>query len=245
MKNTLAVLIFFLVPLQLATANESITLNISEGGYPPYMISNTTGKASGIIVDVLQVIANKYDHVINSVEIPKNRVESGILAGTIDASPSAKEWVSNQDDFIFSDVIVVVKDMLFSPIHTPIKYTQPSDLIGKLVGINLGYFYPRLQPFFDNGKIRTTVAIGEVLMLKKILKGHSQCAVVEELVGKLIIKNDPSMQGKFYISKKEINSYEFRIMFNKKWQSFVSVFNQELAIMKENGNLLKIIMQYN
>ena len=245
MKNTLAILIFCIVPLQLVTAHSSITLNISEGGYSPYMIKSKTENTSGIIVDVLEVIANKFDHVINYAEIPKNRVESRILAGTLDATPNAKEWVSNQDDFIFSDVIVVVKDVLFSPRQTPIKYTEPIDLKGKMIGINLGYYYPRLQPFIDDGKIQTTEAISEVLMLKKTLKHRSHGAIVNELVGKWIIKNDPSLQGKFYISKKAINSYEYRIMFNKKWQSFVSIFNKELAIMKENGDLSKIIQQYN
>ena len=244
MKNTLAVLIFCIVPLQFVTANESITLNISEGGYSPYMIKNKAGKTSGIIIDVLEAIANKYDHAINYVEIPKHRIESRVLAGTIDATPKAKEWVSNQDNFIFTDVIVVAKDVLFSPRHTPIKYTQPSDLNGKMIGINLGYYYPRLQPFIEDGKIQTTEATSEVLMLKKTLRHRSQGAVVNELVGKWIIKNNPSMQGKFYISKEAINSYEYRIMFNKKWQSFVSIFNKELAIMKENGDLSKIIKQY-
>ncbi len=245
MKNTLAILIFCLVPLQLVTAHDPITLNISEGGYPPYMINNKTEKTSGIIVDVLKVIANKYDRLINYVEIPKNRVESRILAGTLDATPNAKEWVSNQDDFIFTDVIIGAKDVLFSPSHTPINYTQPCDLKGKMIGINLGYYYPRLQPFIDDGKIQTTAATSELLMLKKTLRHRSQGTVVNELVGKWIIKNDSSMQGKFYISKEAINSYGYRIMFNKKWQSFVSIFNKELAIMKANGDLLKIIMQYN
>lgn len=82
-------------------------------------------------------------------------------------------------------------------------------------------------------------------MLKKTLKHRSHGAIVNELVGKWIIKNAPSMRGKLYISKQPINSYEYRIMFNKKWQSFVLIFNQELAIMKENGDLSKIIQQYN
>ena len=245
MKNTLAIFIFCIVPLQFIHANEPITLNISEGGYPPYMINNKTEKISGIMVDVLEVIANKYNHAVNYVGIPKNRVEIMILAGTLDATPNAKEWVSNQDDFIFSDAIIVVKDVLFSPSQTPLKYTQPSDLSQKRIGIILGYYYPRLQPFIDDGKIQTTEAINEILMLKKTLKGRSQGAVVNELVGKWIIKNDPSMQGEFFISKEAISSYEYRIMFNKKWHSFVSIFNQELAIMKENGDLSKIIMQYN
>ena len=52
------------------------------------------------------------------------------------------------------------------------------------------------------------------------------------------------MQDKFYISDKAISSFDYRFMFTKKWQPFVKMFNLELAVMKENGELARIIENY-
>ena len=77
-------------------------------------------------------------------------------------------------------------------------------------------------------------------MLKKTLSHRSQATIVSDLVGRWIIKNNPTMQDKFYISDKAISSFDYRFMFTKKWQPFVKMFNLELAVMKENGELARI-----
>ena len=81
-------------------------------------------------------------------------------------------------------------------------------------------------------------------MLKKTLSHRSQATIVSDLVGSWIIKNNPTMQDKFYISDKAISSFDYRFMFTKKWQPFVKMFNLELAVMKENGELARIIENY-
>ncbi len=73
---------------------------------------------------------------------------------------------------------------------------------------------------------------------------RTEVAVLNELVGKWLIKKNPLWHQLFFISEQAINQVDYRIMFNKNWQPFVNLFNQELAIMKKNGQLQEIISRY-
>lgn len=68
------------------------------------------------------------------------------------------------------------------------------------------------------------------MMLKSVLFRRADATVINEL----------ALQNIFVASKTKVDSFDYRIMFTKKWQGFVDVFNRELALMKTNGELKKI-----
>lgn len=244
MKSLLTTLLFACYLLNTVQASDTITMNISPSGYPPYMIKGEQGQAKGIMVEVLSYIANRNGYQIETVGIPKKRVALTLLAGGIDASATAREWIASPEKYAFSDVIVVVKDVLFSPKAKPLKFETIDDLFGKTLGTHLGYNYPMLAEYFADQRIKKTQANTELSMLQMTLLKRNDATVVTDLVGQWIIKNNPAMHNKFVISSKTINSFDYRLMFNKKWQSFVLLFNRELALMRRNGELDRILGKY-
>ena len=228
----------------LKAQSRDIIFNISPSGYPPYMIKSNTGQTHGIIYDVLNIIANKLGHKVVVVGIPKNREVIQLNSGELDANALAIEWVRNPEDYVFTDVIVVARDVLFSAKIDPLTFNRLEDLYGKTLGTHLGYSYPYLQDSFDNEQITASQATSEKAMLGKVLAERTQGAVVNEFVGQWLIKNTPRWQGKFVIAKKEIGGFDFRIQFSKKWQAFVVRFNHELKTMKKEGRLKAILQSY-
>ncbi len=208
------------------------------------MIKSKTGQTHGIIYDVLNIIANKLGYQVVVVGIPKNREIIQLNSGELDANALAIEWVDSPEDYVFTDILVVARDVLFSAKNAPLKFNKLEDLYGKTLGTHLGYSYPFLQDSFDNERITSSQATSEQAMLGKVLAERTQGAVVNEFVGQWLIKNTLGWQEKFVISKKEIGSFDFRIQFSKKWQDFVTLFNRELKIMKKDGRLEEIIKLY-
>ncbi|NQZ30727.1 MAG: transporter substrate-binding domain-containing protein [Oceanospirillaceae bacterium] len=134
MNNWTYLLVTIFVVFSVELTAEILVFNTSSTGYPPYLINSSQGDSSGIMVDVLEHVARKHNYIVKFVQVPKKRVEKRLDRGSIDASASAKEWVTAADKYIFSDVVLVVKDVLFSPINKPVDYTQASDLFGKRLG---------------------------------------------------------------------------------------------------------------
>ncbi len=223
--------------------SEIIVFNTTPKGYPPYMIKEAGKKESGIMVEVLQIIATKHGYILETKGVPTKRVEKLLKIGDLDATARAKEWVNNPENYEFTDVIVRARDVLFSLKKTPITFRSIEDLFDKDIGTHLGYKYPMLKTYFKDNRIRRNDTANGTAMLNMVLKERTDAAVMNELVAKWIIRQN-KWQGKFVVSKKEVGGFDYRIMFNKKWRSFVQKFNQELTLMKQNGELERIISKY-
>ena len=223
--------------------SEIIVFNTTPKGYPPYMIKEAGKKESGIMVEVLQIIATKHGYILETKGVPTKRVEKLLKIGDLDATARAKEWVNNPENYEFTDVIVRARDVLFSLKKTRITFRSIEDLFDKDIGTHLGYKYPMLKTYFKDNRIRRNDTANGTAMLNMVLKERTDAAVMNELVAKWIIRQN-KWQGKFVVSKKEVGGFDYRIMFNKKWRSFVQKFNQELTLMKQNGELERIISKY-
>ena len=152
-------------------------------------------------------------------------------------------WTSDLGNFVYTDTVSHVSDMLFTLKNSPLKFTRIEDLFGKKLIAIRGYNYPMLEPYFKNGMIMRINTEHELSAMEMLLLKRGDGAVVVDKIGKwLIAKN--SWQGKFKKSNKMITDTEFRFIFNKKWKDLIPKINKELKALKNNGGLDKILDNY-
>ncbi len=223
---------------------KTLVFNTSQNGFPPFLINHEDGTHSGIVFQVLQRITKKLGYQLSTLALPKMRVTNLMGTGHLDATPTAKEWITDADKYLFSDVIIQVKDLLAWPKARPVTFNKIEDLLGKTIGTHHGYKYPQLDEYFNNKKIKALSSSSEYSMLKNTLLERVDATVINVTVAKWIIKNDQSMASKFSFSQKDLGSFGYRIMFTTKWKTFVQQFNKELAQLRESGELDKIIAEY-
>ena len=223
---------------------KTLVFNTSQNGYPPFLINHEDDTHSGIMFQVIEKISQKLGYQLETLNLPKMRVSILMGTGNLDATATAKEWVVDSDKYVFSDVIIQVKDLLAWPKARPIAFEKIEDLFGKTIGTHHGYRYPLLDEHFITKSIRALSASSEFSMLKNTMQNRVDATVINATVAKWIIKNDSSMAGKFTFSEKDLGSFGYRIMFSSEWKAFVELFNKELALMKETGELEKIILAY-
>lgn len=217
--------------------------NISPNGYPPYLIVDGN-EPSGIMWDVVATICQRLGYGVKPEQIPRKRVDQMLLEGYIDGTPRAREWVENPERFLFTDPVVDIEEVFFVPGSTPFSYSSPEDLISKTIVTHLGYRYPPLEPYFEDGKIRRFDVSRDRDMFTFVLHGERfDAAVADKLVGKWILRNE-GLQKQFSITSESISNYGFRLMLRKDWQAFANDFNAELARMKANGELDAILANY-
>lgn len=225
-------------------AKPKIVFNSTERGYPPFLINEQSGKTSGIIFDVLFKITSRLGYDVEVIRLPKMRIELHMKKGKLDASASAKEWVEDADQYIFSDIILSVRDLVVSNSNHILEYENVASLFDKTISIRHGYYYPELDDYLATTEILAVPENSEFAMLKSVLYERTDAAVINETVAKWIIRNNPSMSGRFNFSRNYVSSFDYRMMFTKKWRGFLESFNRELALMKKNGELKEIISRY-
>lgn len=217
--------------------------NVSPNGYPPYLI-NEDGKQSGIMWDVVTAIADRLDYQVIPEQIPRKRVDQMLAEGYIDATPRAKEWTDNPDEFAFTDPVVDIEEVLFMPKDSELQFEVPEDLFSRTLVTHLGYHYPVLEPHFESGRIRRFDVSRDKDMFGYVLHGSEMdAAVADRLVGKWILRNE-NMQGEFRTSPTKLSDYGFRLMLRKDCASFAESFNRELEAMRESGELEEILANY-
>ncbi len=241
----LSLILFLILGFSLPSyAVESIKMNVTATGFPPFLFNEKQREGQGLLVDVMRYIARRHGYTVKTIGLPKKRAEIQLISGEIDAQPTAKEWVRRPDNYIFTDVIVHVEDALYSLKSAPIKFAAVEDLFGKILSVHYAYLYPMLDQYLSSGEIVTRTENSELLLLKATLFELSDAAVINDRVAKWLIKRNPLLQGQFKVAEKRVGSFEYRIMFNKKWHDYVKLFNLELAKMKKNGELQKILARY-
>lgn len=233
---------FYAIAAQVSD-EKTFHFNISPNGYPPYMIVDQD-EPSGIMWDVVSLISERLGYNIVAQKIPRKRVDQMLLNGSIDGTSRAKEWTRKPKDFLFTDPVIEVKEVFFTPKYANKTYHSPEDLFSKTVVTHLGYRYPELQPHFESGAItRFDVSKDRDMFLFLLHGNRFDAAVVDLLVGKWILKNE-GLRDQFTASVGGMTSYGFRVMLNKEWQPFANKFNAELTRIRENGELEAILANY-
>lgn len=251
LSATLGTLLFALVTLspsafasqETSQEKQVFRFNVSPNGYPPYLIVHQN-QPSGIMWDVVSVVARRLGYTVIAEQIPRKRVDQMLLEGYIDGTPRAREWADDPEQFLFTDPVVDIEEVFFVPAQSGFSYESPDDLVSKTIVTHLGYRYPLLEPYFEEGRIRRFDVSRDKDMFTFVLHGDRfDAAVADRLVGKWILRNEELRQH-FDITSESISNYGFRLMLRKDWHSFANRFNEELAKMKENGELDAILANY-
>lgn len=226
----------------LASDPKVFRFNISPNGYPPYMIVGQDAP-SGIMWDV-SLISERAGYQIVAKKIPRKRVDQMLLDGYIDGTSRAIEMTRQPENFLFTEPVVEIKEVFFTPTHAGQTFQSSKELFSKTLVTHLGYLYPTLQPHFESGNIKRFDVSRDKDMFHFLLHNdHFDAAVADLLVGKWILKSE-GLQDQFTASSEGISSYGFRVMLRKESQSFVNEFNAELARIRENGELEAILANY-
>jgi len=227
------------------STGDEIKFNIGKDAYPPYIILEDEKIKSGIIVDLVKKIAGKYGHTVSFFQIERKKVDFTLKEIKTDATAKIHAWHPENSNYLTTDIIVKMKNVFFFVRENDLKFERLEDLHGKKFKTHIGYSYPKLEELMKKGLIRRYDEYTEVEMLDKLLEsdGKFDATILDERVGLWLIKNG-YVEENFNITKKSLESYEYKIMFHNKWAGFVSKFNKELQSMKENGDLDKIINKY-
>lgn len=222
---------------------KTLRLNVSTSGYPPYLIVKGDSYA-GIIWDVVNRVAERTGFEVSAIQVPRKRVDNLLLEGYLDATPRAREWTADPEQFLFTDAIVNVEEVFFFPKESDFHYEGPESLENKTLVTHLGYRYPPVQELFDTGHTRRFDVPRDRDMFRYLLYSDElDAAIADRLVGQWIILSE-DLQERFRMSDNNISEYGFRLMLRKDWGAFAALFNRELEALKASGELEEILSSY-
>lgn len=226
---------------------ETILVGLPEYAYPPYIILEP--EYSGLMLEPFLIITERMGVKVSFYTSPTIRIQKMIEKGELDAVFRSKKWISNPDDFLWTDKLMDLEDVLISDIKYSYEFKNLYELTYFVIHAHHGYGYPTLQPYFENDSMIRYDYKSEYLILKSLIDTQMTAkhgCVMNSNVAKWIIGKNKELQGRFYISKAVIDSNPYQIqLFNTSAnKAYVARFNVELQKMKESGELQGIIDKY-
>ncbi len=122
MKKIFFVCFIVIISLSVYSDEKIIMLVNPDNQANLYSFTDSGGNPCGFIVELLESAAAEYGIDVSYKSLPRVRGERAFANGIIDAYPGAVKFLENPDQYIWSDVIWVNKDVLFSKSDNPIEF---------------------------------------------------------------------------------------------------------------------------
>lgn len=169
-----------------AMAAPPLRMAIGTMSYPMEAYGSDGIINGGLLKDLGEHLAAKLGTQIVFVKQSRRRIESGLLAGSLDITCySHPTWWDSTQPALWSIPTIPQIERVVGLRNEKLPSTDPEDFAGKRVAVHTGYHFPMLQPLFDSG-IAKRLDENQVPMLFK---------AVETKLADILITSDAEIEG--------------------------------------------------
>ena len=178
----IALLLMFCSYALCQAAPEPLRFSVMESWAMPMASIDNGQLTGGIMRDLMLELAERVGREAEFLVMPRMRVLLAQQNREFDVRCYvARSWVPDADDgYAWSPPYMEQRDLLVARQDTPMEL-KPSDSRAQLIGTVLGYSYPKLQAYFDQGSLLRDDARSQDLVLQKLLARRYDLAVSSDL----------------------------------------------------------------
>ena len=236
---------FFLLFIMTNTAYAE-QLNSATAKWSPYAMESEESTLNGIAVDIFNQIISRSGHTNESTLLPTKRLNALFDTNKIDInfadSPNWNPKRSNPQ-YVFSDPYMHVAEYIYFKEGSDLTVSQPSDLNGKIVGINFGYYYEDFTPFFKKESIRTYESHTANKLVSQLSSGRIDAIFLDEIAFKHLL-NEENLSPISFKRGKQLSMAPLGLKIRIEKKHLRAKFNQVIAELKKDGRIKKIIDDY-
>jgi polar amino acid transport system substrate-binding protein len=204
---------------------------------PPYIVDPK--KSVGLYYELARRLNHlQSQHRYKTVYLPRKRLESLLEQEQLDGLVLGvnPHWFNDasQHRYAWSQPWIKDRDIVASRSDHPIAYSQPESLIGKRVGLSLGYYYFGINELADKGQLQRDDSQNEALTLEKLMLGRVDAMVITQRTLNTLYKTRPDYVGKIHIAPVPHDVYERHILVPHAYQALLPELNQALARLADD-----------
>ena len=250
MKGLLRTLGFSFIALSSYAMASEVNYYVIADQARPFQIEQQGEQHSGIVTDIVSAIFAESDYEVKYHTYPFKRMISVLEAGGEEnwVTYGSPKWGKVQSENLSEQPIYTVKHVLVSSSKAPFKFSDMQHIQGRSIVLLLGFDYPNLSPFFENGTVNE-MRVKDYEAAYRVLQRTPGDTAFVEMESRVVynIHHLGLPMGDFQIQSFSavIPDYAIYLAFspkmNPKVQSFI---NKRLAELKSSGKLDDIIKKY-
>jgi polar amino acid transport system substrate-binding protein len=224
----------------------SETITIATDKYEPYVVVDSNGNHSGVIVEIIKKSFEKEEVEVIFENYPFARAISKIDNNEIEAAMPKMKTEERIKKYLFTDPIIDSTSKFFyikgRNVKDNFNWKKMEEFKKYKLGGTLGYWY--LEEFKKIG-LNADVSNTDEDNIRKLYFGRIDFFIIDEVAGWEIIKKlYPESIKKFSVIDREESISGLYLMLNKKnpkSEKVIKIFNEGLKKLKESGEYEVII----
>ncbi|BBD06889.1 uncharacterized protein DFE_0163 [Desulfovibrio ferrophilus] len=225
-----------------AVAAENIVMLFS-GGYPPYYdfpsADDTNSNKPGFFTEFLAAFKRAHpEFSIIKTRLPRKRIDHWMREGRAQAfSLNSELFIKEEDRHLFEFSIPLCRscDHLATRADAQFHYSGPDSLKGHLLGIVHGNGYGPLDPLIESGQIATAAPQGEQRLVKMLMLGHVNLAILNRETGRTAMERQGVAPGDIKFLDPPIYCFDLAVQVRKEHQAFLQSLNAFIKTSQTNG----------
>jgi polar amino acid transport system substrate-binding protein len=192
---------------------------------------------SGILYDISHAIAKQLGVKLEMLPIPRKRIEQNLLKNIVDMNCAANpKWYKSQDLQwslpIYQNPDLLINNKGITSLTDLINYQQLK------IGTTLGYIYPEIRFYLDNGNILPIASMSPFESYKKYRKNNTSGFIIPTIEFSYLFKGISD-------SVVTLNNNDISCVFSPRMEkSRVQRINQAIADLKSSGEIKAILNRY-
>lgn len=212
--------------------------------FPPFL----TEQDQGLTHDLADYLSKLSGGAYNvQVEIlPRNRFNIAIAEekGPFLSPWLMPDWLGDRGmtKYLWGNVLMHDSDDLLSPAAEPFDYSGPESLIGKKLGIVLGYQYPVIDQYLKTGKIERIDLGEEEQIIMMITHDRMKLGLIPGTAARYYA-SQAKFKGLIHISSRPLYSYDRRVLMqgDAAWLKFL---RQAVDNAPHDANWQAVVRRY-
>ncbi len=184
---------------------------------PPFILDTSMNR--GLYFDFSTYINARLGYELLQTEyMPRKRLEADLPTPrfnglVIGVNPL---WFHDpkEEKYYWTAPIMRDRDEVVSRQETRFEYNGPESLIGKTVGLSLGYYYFGVDELVAKGKVTREDTDGELQNLQKLLRGRVDVIIISRSTLDYYMKHNNEHRS-FYISGRPHDVFDRRVLIPK------------------------------
>ena len=228
-----------------AVAGQKAIFVLFSREWPPFELV-VDGKPSGAAVDLfLAVMPPEVEASVEMMPAPRSLLRAS--GKPVHARLECMDWMPKSVDYLWSDPVVTVQSVLYSPATRPVEFRDNTSLHGLTVGCIGNYTYPEVEPLFASGKAVRYDVNDDILLLRMLAAGRVDVAIFDDVSAAWMIHQTPDINPRdYHIASTPLRSNELRFVFNQDsdWEAMLPRVNEMIRQKREDGTLDAIMARY-
>ncbi|QDL53247.1 substrate-binding periplasmic protein [Rhodoferax aquaticus] len=235
-----------LVLAQGTWAVEPLRYGVMDSLSHPLVIQDGNGTVSGgLLLDLGQAVARELHTKLQVQPLARKRLDAAVQKGQVDLvcywSP---QWTTQADKVQWTmESLAQIERLVTHQGQMPSKVAL-DQLEGKRIATQLGYNYPSLQAWFDNGKLQRKDETRIVLMFKALDLMIAEALVASEAEIEGFFHTNPEARARFETSPYLFSKVATQCALSRKSPHTLEQVNKALSTLIESGELARMASAY-